>query len=154
MLFEELGKAAPEMLKAVEQISEAITNGDGEDILRIFKGIEDVSIDYVLMEKAKHVIAVKADFGWDDVGAWDVLDRMLPRDESGNVTVGEPVLIDSRNCIVYNEPGAEKIAVSVVGVEGLAVIVSDDGVLVVPKNRAQNVRKVVDELKKRNFKQI
>jgi mannose-1-phosphate guanylyltransferase len=106
------------------------------------------------MEKTRRVLVVESDFGWDDVGTWDALERTMPHDPQGNVTEGNPVLIDARDCIVYNEPGGEECAVAVVGVEGLAVIVSRDAVLVMPKSHAQEVRKAVAELKKREAKQI
>jgi mannose-1-phosphate guanylyltransferase len=99
------------------------------------------------MERARRVLVVRSDFGWDDIGAWDALDRTMPHDGDGNISVGGPVLLNSRNCIVLNEPGPKERAVAVVGVEGLAVIVSGDAVLVVPKDRAQEVRAVVAELK-------
>ena len=106
------------------------------------------------MEKARRVVMARAAFDWDDVGAWDALDRGFPHDADGNVTSGDPVLIDTRDCIVYNEPGAAKIAVATIGVEGLAVIVSEDGILVVPKDRAQDVRQAVAKLKERGGRQV
>ncbi|MEA3366413.1 MAG: hypothetical protein U9Q79_12300, partial [Candidatus Hydrogenedentes bacterium] len=84
-----------------------------------------------------------------DIGAWPALDRTMARDERGNVAVGDPVLIDCEDCIIYNEPGAENMAVGVVGCEDLIVVVTSDGVLVAPKDRAQDVRRVVAELKAR-----
>ncbi len=106
------------------------------------------------MEKARRVLVVRADFGWDDIGAWDVLDRTAPRDDMGNVAIGSPVMVDCRDCIVVNHPGPGKNAVAVVGVEGLAVVVTEDAVLVIPKDRAQDVRKAVAELKKRGSEQV
>jgi mannose-1-phosphate guanylyltransferase len=145
----ELEHASPELLGSVRKMAEAISAGDEERLNEIFGGIENISIDYALMEKAKRVLVIKGDFGWDDVGAWDALDRTLSPDEHGNITVGDPVLIDSENCIVYNEQGAGKMNVGVMGVEGLTVVVSDEGVLVLPKERSQDVRRIVAELKKR-----
>src|SRR5690606_27380580 len=115
----------------------------------IFAGLEDISIDYALMEKAKRVIMVQASFPWDDVGAWTALDRTYPHDEHGNVTVGDPVVIDCEDCIVYNEAGPDAMAVSVVGAENLVVVATKDGVLVMPKDHAQEMRKAVQELKRR-----
>ncbi len=152
--LDEIGHASPDLLKAIEDMTDALKSGNQKRLLTVFEGLEDISIDYALMEKANRVLVLEADFGWDDIGAWDALDRILPADEHGNVVVGEPIMIDSENCIVYNAPGLEKTAVGIVGVEGLAVIVSDDGVLVVPKDRAQDVKKVVSELKKRDAKQL
>ena len=154
VFIEELDRAAPEMCMSLNNIAEALGNNNLLKARTIFEKLDNISIDYALMEKSKRVLAVNGDFGWDDVGAWDALERTFPADEHGNISVGEPVLIDTKNCIVYNESGPDEKAVSVVGVEGLAVIVSDDGVLIIPKNRAQDVRNVVAELKKRNAKQV
>ncbi len=152
--LDELGRVSPDLLNAIEIMSEAIASKNRNRFTSVFEGIQDISIDYALMEKARNVMVIETDFGWDDVGAWDALERTCEPDENGNVTVGNPVLIDTRNSIVYNDSGSEKTAVSVIGIDGLAVVVSDDGVLVVPKERAQEVRKAVSELKKRNSKQL
>ena len=71
-----------------------------------------------------------------------------------NVTQGGPVLIDTHDSIVYNDAGAEEIAVSVVGMDNVVVVVSRDGILVSPKDRAQDVRHAVAELKARGAKQV
>src|SRR5690606_15854615 len=97
---------------------------------------------------------VRAEFPWDDVGAWTALERSYPRDRKGNVTFGEPLMHDSTGCIVYNEPGPNKMAVGVIGVEDLIVVVTEDAVLVMPKDRAQDVRHTVEELKRREASQL
>ncbi|MFC1560917.1 mannose-1-phosphate guanylyltransferase [Candidatus Latescibacterota bacterium] len=148
--LDELRDVSPDLLKSVEIMTEALSSGNQKLLMTAFESLADISIDYALMEKATRVLVLKADFEWDDVGAWDALDRTITADISRNVTVGNPILIDTENCIVYNDSGSEKTTVGVIGVDGLAVIVSDNGVLVVPKNRAQDVRKIVTELKKRN----
>lgn len=150
----ELEEAAPESRRILTEMAEALAAGNMEDVHAAFGRLPDISIDFALMERARRVLVVKADFGWDDVGVWDALDRTMPLDGNGNVTVGDPVLVDTRDSIVYNEPGADRIAVAVVGVEGLAVIVSGDAVLVMPKERAQEMRKAVAELKKRGAEQV
>ena len=150
--LDELSHASPDLLKAIEIMAEVLASGKRERFNSVFKEIKDSSIDYTLMEKARNVMVLETDFGWDDVGAWDALERTCEPDKNGNVTVGDPVLIDTRNCIVYNDSGSEKTAVGVIGIDGLAVIVSDDGVLVVPKDRAQDVKKIVSRLKERNSK--
>jgi mannose-1-phosphate guanylyltransferase len=150
----ELGHAAPAMAQAVRALSAALRARDAARVDRLFESLDDISIDYALMEKTANVLMVPAGFVWDDLGSWDALDRTLARDAAGNVAVGDPVLIDVRDSIVYNEPGGEKRAVSVIGVEGLAVVVSDDAVLVVPKARAQEVKKAVAALKERGARQM
>ncbi len=145
----ELRTTSPDMADKTVELAKLIRKGKSDKAACVFGEVESISIDYALMEKSKHVLAIKADMGWDDVGAWDSLDRTFPKDKRGNVVIGDPVIIDSDNTIVYNEPGLDSIAVGVLGVEGLAVIVTKDGVLVAPKERSQEVRKVVDELKRR-----
>ncbi len=145
----ELDEAAPRIAETVRAMIPAIRAEDREQVARIFETLEDISIDYALMERARHVLVVHADFPWDDVGAWSALDRTYPHDPDGNVAVGNPVLIDCSNSIVYSEPG-EALAVSVIGMEDVVVIAADDAVLVMPKSRAQEVRRVVARLKERD----
>lgn len=150
----ELAQTSPAHAEATRAMADALRAGDEARVDAIFGGLEDISIDYALLERARHVKVVRATFGWDDVGSWDALERAWPSDGDGNVTHGEPVLIDARNCIVYNEPGAQRMAVAAIGVEGLAIVVSESGVLVVPKERAQDVKRAVAELKKRGAPQL
>jgi mannose-1-phosphate guanylyltransferase len=145
----ELSAASPQLARAVEPIAAALRDGDDKWVRSLFRDLPAVSIDYALMEKARRVLVVKSDFGWDDIGAWDALDRTMPLDGSGNVTVGDPVLVNCSGCIVVNEPGSAKQTVAVVGMDGFVVIVSGDAVLVVPKDRTQEVRAAVAELKRR-----
>jgi mannose-1-phosphate guanylyltransferase len=152
--MDELAEASPAHAEAVRAMADALAAGDEARADDLFRGLPDVSIDYALMEKARNVMVARADFQWDDVGALDALARNLPADAAGNVAVGDPVLIDAKDCIVYNEPGAEAMAVAAVGVEGLAIVVTRDGVLVIPRERAQDVKKVVAELNRRDAGQL
>lgn len=152
--MEELAQASPVHAQAIYAMAEAMKDNDSEAVDRTFDLLENISIDYVLMEKARDVVVVPATFEWDDLGAWDALDRAHDHDEQGNVTIGDPVLVNAVDCIVYNEAGPERMAVAVVGVEGLAVVVREDGVLVIPKDRVQEVRKAVEILKQRNATQL
>lgn len=150
----ELRKVRPKMAQAAHDMAAAILANDKGTVRTIFESFEDISIDYALMEHSEHVAVARADYPWDDVGVWSALDRTRPRDEHGNVMEGEPVVVDCQDCIIYNDVGPERMAVSVVGVEGLVVVVSEDGVLVIPKDRAQDVRHAVSELKARGAKQV
>jgi mannose-1-phosphate guanylyltransferase len=82
------------------------------------------------------------------------LQEYFPLDDAGNCLAGGPIVHDVRDSIVYNAAGAERMAVGVVGVKGLAVVVTEDAVLVIPKARAQEVRCVVEQLKARNARQV
>ena len=106
----------------------------------------NISIDYGLMEKADNVVVAKASFNWDDIGSWDSVARIRESDSHGNVIAGKVVLTDSKDSIVINESDG-KIMTSVLGVEGLVVVVTEDALLICPKDRVQEIRKSVDKIR-------
>jgi mannose-1-phosphate guanylyltransferase len=124
-----------------------------------FDAVEPTSIDYAVMERVDHAAVVRLAVAWDDLGSWDALPRLLPADADGNVvhtggsdsvtdaaTAGDDdgaLFVDSGENVVVSD-GAH---VSLVGVDGLAVVAWDDRVLVVPTDDAQRVREVVARLK-------
>jgi len=150
----ELSRVQPGIYQAVQDMILALNHGEEEKVRSIFKALDNISIDYALMERAKNVVMIPADFPWEDLGSWDSLERTFPLDENGNVAVGDPVLVDAKNCVVYNEPGAANMALSVVGVENLVVVTTSDGVLVVAKDKVQDVRSAVQKLKERKAGQV
>jgi mannose-1-phosphate guanylyltransferase len=107
----------------------------------------ETTIDHGIMEHATKVATVPTNVGWNDVGAWDSLAALLPRDANGNNVTGsgEAIVIDTENTFVHSE---EKL-VAVVGVRDLIVVDMDDALLVMHQDRAQDVKKVVNELKAR-----
>jgi mannose-1-phosphate guanylyltransferase len=112
----------------------------------IFEAFPNISIDYGLMEKADNVVVAKASFKWDDIGSWDSVARIRESDSHGNVIGGKVVLTDSKDSIIINESEG-KIITSVLGVEGLVVVVTDDAILICPKDRVQEIRKSVDKIR-------
>ena len=150
----ELERARPEMARVARDLTAPLSTGDSETALRVFETLEDISIDYALMERARRVVMVRGDFPWDDVGSWDALERFLDQDEAGNSLVGDAVVLDSRNCIVYNQPGDPPTAVGVLGAQDLIVVATRDAVLVLPKDRSQEVRRIVAELRQRGAGQV
>ncbi|MEQ8767682.1 MAG: sugar phosphate nucleotidyltransferase [Planctomycetota bacterium] len=120
----------------------------GDELLTTFEALPSVSIDVGVFEKARNVSVVPADFPWDDVGAWDALARVRPRDTAGNVIDGEPIVLDSEGCIVYDDAKGARL-IAVLGCDDLVVVSTDDAILVCPKSRAQDVRRIVSALKER-----
>ncbi|GAA0214858.1 mannose-1-phosphate guanylyltransferase [Halobaculum roseum] len=120
-------------------------DGDDPDPAAGFEAVSPVSIDYAVMERADRAAVVPAAFAWDDLGAWDALDRVLDPDGDGNVVAGdaEALAVDAADNVV----AGDDTHVSLVGVDGLCVVAYDDRVLVVPKADAQRVRDAVDRLK-------
>ena len=124
----------------LEPLVDALDAGEES---RGFDEVEEVSIDYAVMERTENAAVVPAAFEWDDLGSWDALERVLDADEDGNVALGEALTVDAADNVVASDDKH----VSLVGVSDLAVVAWDDRVLVVPKNEAQRVREVVSRLK-------
>jgi len=100
------------------------------------------SFDRLVMEASTQGAVVPVDMGWSDIGSWDAIWRALPQDADGNACVGDAVLSNTQNCLVQSEHGL----VTLVGVEGLVVVATDDCVLVMDRSASQALRSVVDDL--------
>ena len=113
----------------------------------IYKEIKGESIDYGVMEKADNVMVLPASFGWSDVGSWSALPEVIEADGNNNVIINAPesVSIDATGCLAN---GGGKL-VALVGVKDLIVVNTSDAVMVCPRERAQDVKKVVEELERR-----
>lgn len=151
--LDELSRARPALRRAIEVMTEALRRNDEPQAGEIFQGLDDISIDYALMEHATRVLAVRGDFPWDDVGSWPSLARERG-DAAGNALFGEPIVRDCTGCVVYNAPGPEKMAVGVVGMKDVVVVATEDAVLVLPAARSQDVRHIVQELRRQNRLQV
>jgi len=152
--MEELEAAQPILGTIARNLASALRDEDDARAAQLFEEIEDTSIDYAVLEHAQRLLVIPASFRWDDIGAWSSLDRIHPHDPQGNVVVGDPILVDTANSIVYNEVGADEMAVMAVGVQDLVIVVTRDGVLVVPKEHAQDVRHGITKLKERGGKHL
>ena len=113
-----------------------------------FPGLEAISIDYALMEKADNVAMIEAAFAWDDLGSWSAWARGRERDPQGNVVEGRAVAIESDDCVVL---GGGARPVVVLGARGLVVVQHEGGTLVCPADRVDEVRKAVAELDLRGW---
>ena len=115
----------------------------------IYREIAGQSIDYGIMEKADNVVVIPASFGWSDVGSWGAIPEVIHGDAEGNVILDSRhhVAIDSVNCLAY---GGGR-AVALVGVRDAIVVVTDDALLVCARDRSQDVKKVVEELERREL---
>lgn len=108
---------------------------------------EDVSIDYAIMEKAKDLAVVPYTAEWSDLGGWDAVWRAMPQDENGVAATDRVTSIDCKNSILRSEsPQLELVGI---GVEDIVAVAMNDAVLVAHKDRAQDVKKAVSELKKK-----
>ncbi len=113
-----------------------------EEFRGYFESVDKISIDYGVMEKAERVAMVIGDFGWDDLGSWEAVAAYLDQDDEGNRYQGQVVALESKDNIVVTDQGL----VALLGVEDLIVVRSGNAVLVCRRDRAQEVRRVVEEL--------
>jgi mannose-1-phosphate guanylyltransferase len=120
-------------------------------LARVFPDCPSVSVDYGVMEKSQRIVVVPADFGWSDVGSFAALPEVRETDHLGNVAEGDALVIDARNTVVL---AGRKRPVAVVGLDDVVVVDAGDAVLVCRKDRAQDVRKAVDELARRGRDEV
>ena len=140
----------PDLHRGLMQIREAIgTDHEEEVVADIYAGLQPISIDYGVMEKAGEVLVIPGSFGWSDLGSWDALWEVSAKDANGNAVRGEFIGIDAADSLVHS-PGK---LVALVGVRDLLVVETEDALLVCRRGRSQDVRKVVEEIEKRGRKE-
>ncbi|MEE8333843.1 MAG: mannose-1-phosphate guanylyltransferase/mannose-6-phosphate isomerase [Alphaproteobacteria bacterium] len=135
----------------VNQCRAALDEGVADlDFIRLgeqaFADCPSKSIDYAVMEHTDKAAVVPADIGWNDVGSWTALWDIADKDDDGNAVLGDALTLDCRNSYVRSEGPL----VTALGVDDLIVVATEDSVLVIPKDRAQDVRGMVDALKQRD----
>ncbi|WP_049621950.1 mannose-1-phosphate guanylyltransferase/mannose-6-phosphate isomerase [Frateuria defendens] len=144
--LEELGEHAPAMLAAVREAYAAATRD--LDFVRIgkeaFAKVPEDSIDYAVMEKTRRAAVVPVDCAWSDIGSWSALWLTGEKDAEGNLREGDTLAVNTRNSLVRTH---ERHMVATVGVDDLIVVTTPDATLVAHRDAAQDVKKVVDQLK-------
>ena len=144
VLLEELEKYAPRHLSGLRKMLAARGAGDEAEAARLYNRLPVEVIDRSVMEKTDRLLVVPATFDWSDIGNWAELSRRVHRDKDGNSVEGEAVLIDTTRTLVIGD----KRLVAGIGLDDMIIVDTEDAVLVVPRSRAQDVRKVVDALKR------
>jgi mannose-1-phosphate guanylyltransferase/mannose-6-phosphate isomerase len=145
VLLSELERLQPDMASAIKAAVANASNDLGFVRLQpeAFARAPQKSIDYAVMERTDRAAVVAGQFRWSDIGSWDALFDITPRDSAGNVLQGTVVTMDTSDCVVHTD---ERLA-AVVGVKDLVVVSTSDAVMVVPRARAQEVRELVNKLK-------
>ncbi len=145
----ELESAGKDLYDLTFAIATALKAGDDAKAAELFATCRNISIDFALMENAKSVFVAEAAFDWDDVGAWDALERSFEPDSLGNVAQGEVISLDSKGCIFVNDNPVQTL--SVLGMQDVVVVVTGDAILVMPKSRVQETKRFVEELNNRGI---
>lgn len=142
--LEELARCAPEVSEAVRAAWQATKRNEQPVAIdpESFARVADISLDYALMEKAERVAVVPGRFDWSDIGSWQALGELVAPDAAGNRVQGEALLIDSQDCYVRSEDRL----VAALGVQNLLVVDTPDALLVADRDRAQEVKRIVQRL--------
>lgn len=139
-LLRRLTEFEPELARAVAELADA-----PQRLAELYPRLKSISIDNAVMERLRDLDTLALDCGWSDLGSWAALAEVRERDGSDNVVQGDVVAIEARHNLLFAEEGT----IAVVGVHGLAVVRTHDAVLVLPLERAQEVRAILAELESR-----
>jgi mannose-1-phosphate guanylyltransferase len=151
VMLDAIARYLPALAEGLSRIDRAAADGNEEEALAsVFPALPAISIDHGVMEKADHIAVVPGRFGWNDVGSWEATWEMAERDRHGNALPANSIAIDAHNNLVRDlSVTANAKRWALVGVRDLCIVETDDAVLVIPRDRAQDVRAIVDELTSR-----
>jgi mannose-1-phosphate guanylyltransferase len=147
-ILQQIKEFLPDLFHSLIKIEKSIHTQKYSKILeQVFAEIKAISIDYGIMEKAKNVYVIKTDLKWSDLGSWDEVFRLKNRDKNNNVVIGDSFIKDSNNNLIMSTVGFAGI----IGVDDLIIIDTKDGLLICKKGRSQEVKEIVDYLKRKGL---
>jgi len=157
VFWEAVNRHLPGVYREMRRLEKTVgTPREGKALEKTYACCPAVSVDYGVMEKAKNVALIEAQFSWNDVGSWAALGKICAPDKNGNVLVSRRqegqsrgLLLDSSGCLVRSE---EKL-IALVGMKDTVVVEAGNAFLVCPRDRSQDVRRVLEELKARGWKE-
>lgn len=142
-LLEEIKKITPSQYCIIAKIN------DKKDLSRLWPKFDTISIDYSIMQKSKRLALVPLDSGWVDLGSWQSIEYLMPKDKKGNIFKGRCIDIGSSNTFVWSD----NRLLATVGLNNIIIVNTKDAILVCEKNKTQEVKNVVRVLKQRNLKE-
>lgn len=150
-ILESIARYMPDLHKGLTAFKPFIrTRREQAALKRLYRSVLPVSIDYGVMERAENTVVVRANFDWDDVGSWLALERHSEKNLDNNTVFGKYVGIDTKDSIIWAEDGM----VATLGISDMLVVKTGDVILVCPKERAQEVKKLVERLAKDEVKEF
>ena len=142
---------APELFNDLRRIQQDIGKASFPQTLdTIYRAVESISVDYGIMEHAQNIYLVEGNFDWNDLGSWESVYLEAEKDENGNVAQGETIFLDAKNSYVY----AENELVALVGLNDVVVVRTGNATLVCKRDKVQDVKKIVEQLKSENKNQF
>lgn len=152
VMLDEIKAHMPKLHAILEIIGPRLRGSKGAATLaREFPKADSMSIDYGIMEKSQRAAVVEAAFGWSDVGSYAALSEVRAPDHDGNVIEGKALTIASRANVIISRG---KRLIVVYGITGQVIVDTGDVLLIIPRDRSQDVKKVVEEIEKRGFKEL
>jgi mannose-1-phosphate guanylyltransferase len=153
-MVEAIRRYMPDLYRGLHEIEEAAARGAEHEVLaKVFEALASISIDHGIMEKADRIAVVTGDFGWNDVGSWESAWELAAKDASNNAVPKDSIVVDARgNYICDRTTLGGKRVYALVGVTDLVLVETDDAVLLIPRERSQDVREVVEQLRARDDK--
>lgn len=154
-IFTAFSQYSPQIYSLLEKVYDGIGTAEEREILqKVYEKVENISIELAVVEKMHNLVLAPADFTWSDIGDWKVSYDLKNKDEAGNVieVFGEKgwhLGVDTRNCLVE----AENRLIATVGVSDLVIVETEDAILVCAKDKAQDVKKIVNTLKEKEKKE-
>ena len=144
-ILECLSQYTPKLALGLERIGIALgTKSEWTTMEKEYQNFEKISIDYAVMEKAKDIIVIEADFKWDDIGSWYAIERWNKKDSLGNTILGIHHGTDTHSCIIVNN---EQHLITTIGISDLIIVHTKDATLICNKQSAEQVKKLVEELR-------
>lgn len=145
-ILKKMAHVTPDLFREIQGLPGTVRHPEWEPALRkAYERMEDISIDYAVMEKADNVLMLEGDFGWNDVGSWEAVYQLEHKDGQGNCLQGPTVALDSTGCLVFSP----RKTVALLGVQNLVVVETADALLICPRERSQEVKKIVELLEKK-----
>lgn len=138
VLLEEIKAYLPDLYKNLELIKSV------NDVSKVWPSIKAISVDYGIMEHSKRIALIPADFYWTDLGSWDALSEIFPKDKKGNIANGDTLNLDSHGVCVFSRGNR---LISTIGINNTVIADTPDALLVCDRDKTQDVKKLVEKLK-------
>ncbi|MCB2187417.1 MAG: NTP transferase domain-containing protein [Deltaproteobacteria bacterium] len=149
VLLAEMETHLPDLARDLGALTPRLTGpGAAAALAQVYPGLLSISVDHGVMERSRRIKVLRADFGWSDVGSWDAAGELWAADAEGNAgRHGEILAIEARGNLV----SAGERLTALLGVDNLVAVVTDDVLLILPKERCQDVKRIIDELERRGL---
>lgn len=154
LILKKLKENVPDIYQDLKTIGDAMNTPQEQEVLHeVYPNIRKISIDYAVMEPSAargEVLVIPGDCGWNDVGSWDMMDILHDADEHNNVILGDVAAINVNNSVIYSQSRF----VTVLDIDHIVVVETPDAILVCSKEKAQNVKQIVDYLKEQGREEL